>query len=632
MYRKFYVSLSLISALALLVFTLFAAYKELSPEWKRYQAEYKKLFIENAKDKAAREKAESLETGIQQIYLGRLKRVDRCTNCHMGVENPLMAEAKIPFKQHSGNYLNDHPVDRFGCTICHYGQGNATNTKEAHGRGRDTHWDYPIVPLKYIQGSCAQCHDFEMLKQNGGDMVVRGEELFREKGCKGCHKLNDIGGVLGKALEGVGSQPIAYFQMNHVKVEKTVYSWLKQHFDDPRKIVPESKMLVEIKDNEADILTTYMLTLRSEEVFRAYRRIEHMKEIEPDGESLFKMYCIACHIKEAMESVNDKIPKQTISAIINPAREGRESINDKILKQRIPAIMNPEFRRAANNRFLRNVIHEGRAGTLMTSWKTDAAGLADEEINRIAGYITKDRPASDKQSVSGEMVAKRISEDIPDNPDDALWNRTAAFRVPLMRISQKTDPNVKALTLEVKGLITDSMEGFINVKALYNEKDIAFLLEWKDATNNELLDVDIFRDSVALQFPAQNTPEPTYRMGKGEGKNNKGMVNIWFWKAGVQGPIDKGTRSRIPAENLAAGGFGTLTLKDSDSQHVFGKGKWKDGKWSVVFKRTFSSAQDNANFAVGNFTPVSFAVWDGGEDDVDGRKSVSVWYYVIPEG
>jgi DMSO reductase family type II enzyme heme b subunit len=609
MYKKFYLSLSLILALILLAYTLFIAYREIFPEWKKYQVEYKKLFIENARDNATREKAKSLEIGIQQIYLGSLKRTDRCINCHMGVENPLMADAEIPYKQHSGNYLKDHPVDKFGCTICHYGQGRATNMRAAHGKGRDTHWDYPIVPLKYIQSSCAQCHDFEMLKHNGGEVVVRSEEMFREKGCMGCHKLNNIGGVLGKALDGLGSQPVAYFPMKYVKGEKTVYSWLKEHFDDPRNIVPDSQMKVDIKDNEADILTTYTLTLRSGEVTREYRRIKH-REIEHDGESLYKMYCIGCHTK------------------------GSDSVNDEILKQTIPAIMNPAFRRTANNRFLKHVIQEGRTGTLMTAWNADAAGLTDEEINRIAMYITEDRPAADKPSASGEIVAMRISGDISVDPEDALWNRTTAFRVPLMRISQKTDPNVKALYVEMKDPPAGLREELINVKALFNEEDIAFLVEWEDATRNVLLDIDAFRDGVALQFPVKNTAEPSFRMGQGEGRDRDGTVNIWFWKADTQESIDKDAQTiyQNPVENLMAGGFGTLTLRDGNSQHVSGRGKWEEGKWGVVFKRAFSGDEGNAKFTVGKFTPVSFALWDGGEGDVDGRKAVSPWYYVVPEG
>jgi DMSO reductase family type II enzyme heme b subunit len=52
----------------------------------------------------------------------------------------------------------------------------------------------------------------------------------------------------------------------------------------------------------------------------------------------------------------------------------------------------------------------------------------------------------------------------------------------------------------------------------------------------------------------------------------------------------------------------------------------------VVFKRPFSGSEGNAKFTEIKFTPVSFAVWDGEEGNVDGRKAVSVWYYVITEG
>jgi DMSO reductase family type II enzyme heme b subunit len=71
---------------------------------------------------------------------------------------------------------------------------------------------------------------------------------------------------------------------------------------------------------------------------------------------------------------------------------------------------------------------------------------------------------------------------------------------------------------------------------------------------------------------------------------------------------------------------------EEETQQVFGKGTWIDGKWRVVFKRKFKGARGNARFTRGKLTPVSFAVWDGKDGDAGGRKAVSTWYYVIPEG
>ncbi|MBW1775679.1 MAG: hypothetical protein JRJ82_22815, partial [Deltaproteobacteria bacterium] len=105
MHRKLYLSLILISGLVLFVLLLLAGYKESTPEWKQYQSGYKQLFGNSARDDFMRLKAESFAIGIKQIYLAGLDKVDRCTNFHLGVENPIMAEAKLPYLQHSGDYL-----------------------------------------------------------------------------------------------------------------------------------------------------------------------------------------------------------------------------------------------------------------------------------------------------------------------------------------------------------------------------------------------------------------------------------------------------------------------------------------------------------------------------------------------
>lgn len=368
MYRKFYLSLLLISGVVLFAFSILATVREINPEWMQHQEKYKKLFVEKAKEPEHVEKAKAFKSGHQQIYLSKLNKVDRCMNCHLGVENPLMANAEAPYKQHPGNYLEKHPVAKFGCTVCHEGQGRATNKREAHGTELETHWDAKLLPMKYLQSSCAKCHDLDMLKNNGGEKVAAGEALFKEKGCRGCHKLNGVGGVIGKALDGVGSQPVHYFSLRYVEGDKTTYQWLKEHFIDPRKIVPESEMKVSVTDEEADMLTAYVMTIKTEELPKHYRRIKEVQEASMNGEQLYKMYCVACHAA------------------------GTQSVYDEIFNRTIPAIMNPVFSRTVDDKFLGNVIRDGRTDTQMTAWRAEAAGLKDEEINEIVKYITKDRP------------------------------------------------------------------------------------------------------------------------------------------------------------------------------------------------------------------------------------------------
>ncbi len=360
----------LISALFILAYTGLSVNREMSNEWHQHQAQYKEILLKNAKNEIARERAAGIETGaIRQIFLPSLNKADRCMSCHMGLENPLMAHGALPYRQHSGNFLHTHGVAKFGCTVCHFGQGRATNKKEAHGRERDSFWDYPIIPFKYIQSSCARCHDYQMLEAEGMHTVVKGERLFREKGCRGCHKLNGIGGDLGAALDGLASRPRLYFPMAHVIGDRTSYNWVKQHFEDPRAIIPNSEMKGALSTDEADQLTTFMFTLRREELPSNYKLIKNIPAKIKDGATLFKMYCGGCH------------------------GTGKQSIYDEVLDRTIPAITNPGFLKLIDNLSLKSIIDEGRSGTQMTSWKTTASGLKKEELAQIVMHVAESRPS-----------------------------------------------------------------------------------------------------------------------------------------------------------------------------------------------------------------------------------------------
>lgn len=398
MHSRFYLSLLLVASVVVITFMVMATNREITTEAQRYQTEYKEYLVKNAKDEAARKRAARIETGVRQVYIPSLKKSDRCTNCHIGVENPMMSDVDHPFKVHSGNYLENHPVATFGCTICHYGQGRATNKKEAHGGARgETFWDYPIIPNQYVQSACIRCHDHQMLADEGMDTVVQGEKLFREKGCLGCHKVNGIGGDLGKALDGIGSQALHYFPMGHVVGDLTAYNWVKQHFDDPRAIVPTSEMKVTLKGDEADQLTTYIFSMRTEEIPSKYKLIKNLPVMDRDGQSLYTMYCGACH------------------------GDGKTSIFDEVFDRTIPAITNSGFLNKIDDKTLRVFTEEGRSGTQMTSWKHTASGVKKEEVDKILAYITKDRTGEPTQPFNVVQFATDLEK------GKQLYTRRCAF-------------------------------------------------------------------------------------------------------------------------------------------------------------------------------------------------------------
>lgn len=232
------------------------------------------------------------------------------------------------------------------------------------------------------------------------------------------------------------------------------------------------------------------------------------------------------------------------------------------------------------------------------------------------------------------VMAKKVSGELPSDPKDGMWGKAVAINVPLV-------PQVMA-----KPRIYESKIKELKVRAMHNTKDIAFLIEWEDSTEDSAADIDKFSDAVALEFPSQTAKEkPHFAMG-----DKESTVNIWFWKASWQKPIDGeklyamvddfaggievgnpvSKPRAIPVENIIAQGFGSATdMQKADNQNVTGKGLRDGNKWIVIFKRPLSSTEKfDALFKEGGVTPVAFAVWDGSEGDRGGRKVISTWYYV----
>ncbi len=66
---------------------------------------------------------------------------------------------------------------------------------------------------------------------------------------------------------------------------------------------------------------------------------------------------------------------------------------------------------------------------------------------------------------------------------------------------------------------------------------------------------------------------------------------------------------------------------DVELQRVNGEGRWNSKKWEVVFLREITMKSDQeVQFNENDIIPISFAVWDGNENDRNGQKMVSTWY------
>ena len=132
----------------------FSVYKEETPEWAKYQRQFLQLQAKKVNDP----KMASLALGIKQTWNQDLNRADRCTTCHMGIDKPSFADAPQPLKTHPNleGYIKKHSFDKFGCTVCHDGEGRATTIERTHGVVE--HLKRQPLSGSFTQASCTRCH------------------------------------------------------------------------------------------------------------------------------------------------------------------------------------------------------------------------------------------------------------------------------------------------------------------------------------------------------------------------------------------------------------------------------------------------------------------------------------------
>jgi len=367
---------------ALLLLLLFGAWisEGLNKEWRKIQKEHAVLLIENRPEDT--KQTDKLERGIFQVDLPQFGRSDRCISCHNGLENPLMKEMPQPHTTHPGTFLTDHPLQDYGCTICHGGQPGALSRIEAHGKQTETHWPHPLLEQPYIQSSCGLCHlaIFSDESDNGRnaeperaregmEVFLAGKTIFSLEGCLGCHQARGVGGILGPDLTEQGEKTKHEYSFQNISGEQSISNWLKEHFRDPEMVSPGSQMLrINLEESELDALATFVMGLEKPEIPFEYFSMATLNEFKGlreymGGEQGYSYLCSACHGK---------------------AGEGK---NYEDYLTGIPAIGQNDFLRVASRDYIRFTLEKGRSLRQMGSWTERISGMKDEELDKITSFL-----------------------------------------------------------------------------------------------------------------------------------------------------------------------------------------------------------------------------------------------------
>ncbi len=270
----------------------------------------------------------------------------------------------------------------------------------------------------------------------------------------------------------------------------------------------------------------------------------------------------------------------------------------------------------------------GIPGTPMPAHRAIEEGNKDpvslENRWHIANFVYSLRDTTVQLDDAPVVTSMKIEGGLPDSLEDERWIQAPAVTLQLV-------PNV----IKEERLFTP-LNDAVTVRTLYDDKEIAFLLEVGDRTKSrpgikyftELQDesLQMQPDAVAIQFPHEDAymsspmvKKPLYRHGDAKHK-----TTIWYWNAGSVNP------KREPMAVLldGSGPDKKLMPREKDTS-LSANGVWKDGRWRVLMKRPRFTADGDLLFDEGQFIPISFANWDGSNGEIGSKHTLTTWYWLV---
>lgn len=223
----------------------------------------------------------------------------------------------------------------------------------------------------------------------------------------------------------------------------------------------------------------------------------------------------------------------------------------------------------------------------------------------------------------------------------------------------------------------------IQVQAVYDSENIAFLVRWNDmsaettGTNGPALPVPIEEEEQPDGAPGANAAAAPAGEGGGVWGDEEAAPasvgtpaapatdDIWGESEGtaaaapksefsdavaLQFPSQLPTGPRKPyfifgdlqnsvdlwfydlakPEPLQFTGRGSADLAANDTGDLSGTTKFEEGQWSVIFKRPLR-ATSGVPFEQGHFVPIAFSVWDGHTRERGNKRGLTVWYHTYME-
>jgi DMSO reductase family type II enzyme heme b subunit len=255
------------------------------------------------------------------------------------------------------------------------------------------------------------------------------------------------------------------------------------------------------------------------------------------------------------------------------------------------------FRGGARPREIATRMAVGVLGTPMPAFLDSVE--KPEDIWHLTNYILSLGPESPRPATL--LTVGAVKDAIADDPRAEVWGTIAGQNILLMG-QVIIDPRNFNPSIDM-----------VTVRALWNDREIAFHVTWDDPTESKPDGKRVFADVVALQFAPRVEPggeRPYFLMG-----DASEAVYQLRWQS------DKG------AMEVSANGPGTV--RPLAGGEVIGKAVYADGQYQVVIKRSLAARDaSRPTFRPAVFTPIAVQAWDGGAGETGTRMSLTSWYYL----
>ncbi len=296
----------------------------------------------------------------------------------------------------------------------------------------------------------------------------------------------------------------------------------------------------------------------------------------------------------------------------------------------------------------------GMNGTPMPSF---AESLSDQERWQLVDFISSLDPR-DAPGYAELLKVQRTNDEISLEKGKELFATAPAAYFPV--IGQITEPG-RAFHPSANG---------VTVRAIYNTREIAFLVTWHDmradVTGRNAPDLVVppeedegeaaapapsdsgegffgeeeeapadssagaddffgeeegsteatpgseFSDAVAIQLPTQvpvGSRKPYFLFGDAQNP-----VDLWF--------VDLATKVVTRYT-----GTGSKSLTTVEGEEVTAVASYDKGEWSVIFKRPLRGT-GGVTFAESQYVPIALSIWDGSQRERGNKRGLTRWMYL----